>query len=83
MRNNPRITLLVIDPRNASRWIEIRGLAELTQENALAHLDEITRQYTEYPQYYGYVFPAEQREKETRVICKLKPTKINLDAIHS
>jgi PPOX class probable F420-dependent enzyme len=83
MQANPRITLLVVDPRNAGRWIEIRGEAELTQENALEHLDEITRQYTEYPQYYGYVFPVEQREKETRVICKLKPKKINLDAVHS
>ncbi len=80
---NPKITLLVIDRHDVGRWIEIRGEAELTEENALEHLDEITRQYTNYPQYYGYVYPVEQREKETRVICKIIPKKINLDAIHS
>lgn len=83
MQANPKVTLLVVDPGNAGRWIEIRGEAELAEEGALEHLDEITRQYTEYPQYYGYVFPAEQRERETRVICNIRPKKINLDAIHS
>lgn len=80
---NPKVTLLVIDRHDAGRWIEVRGEAELTEENALEHLDELTRQYTKHPHYYGYIYPLKQREKETRVICKIKPKKINLDAIHS
>ena len=32
MRNNPKVTVLVIDPRDSSRWIEIRGkVTEMTQ----------------------------------------------------
>jgi PPOX class probable F420-dependent enzyme len=82
MQCNPKVTLLVVDPADTTRFIEIRGEAELIEEGALAHLDEITRQYTPHPRYYGYVFPAEKRERETRVICRIHPKKITLDAIH-
>lgn len=79
---NPRATLLVVDPEDTSRYIEIRGEVELVQAGALRHLDEITRQYTRHPSYYGYIYPTEQRAKETRVICRLHARKITLDAIH-
>jgi PPOX class probable F420-dependent enzyme len=79
---NPKITLLVVDPEDTSRYLEIRGESELMQEQALEHLDEITRQYTRHPQYYGYVFPLEKKQRETRVICRIHARKITLDAIH-
>lgn len=83
MLTNPKVTLLVIDPQDDGRWIEIRGLAELSEEQAQDHLDQLTRQYTNYPQYYGFIYPEEQRVLETRIICRIRPTKINIDAIHT
>ena len=80
--SNPRVSLLVVDPDDTSRYLEIRGEAELIRENALFHLDEITRQYTSYPQYYGYIYPLENQEQETRLICRIHARKITLDAIH-
>ncbi len=82
MQDNPKVTLLVIDPTDAGRWIEVRGIVELTESGALEHLDEITQQYTNKLQYYGDIFPIEQREKETRIISKIQPIKVNMDAIH-
>jgi hypothetical protein len=82
MQANAKATLLVIDPQDAGRWMEIRGEVEITEQGASEDLDEITRQYTDKPRYYGFIFPEEQRQRETRIICKLKPKKINLDAIH-
>ena len=79
---NPKATLLVIDRDNSGRYIEIRGEVEIVEEGALEHLDKITAQYTTRP-YYGGIYPLEQREKETRIICKLLPHKVNVDAIHS
>ena len=79
---NPKATLLVVDPEDTSRYIEIRGEVEMVLEGALHHLDELTRQYTKHPCYYGYVFPVEQQAKEKRVICRLHAKKITLDAIH-
>jgi PPOX class probable F420-dependent enzyme len=79
---NPKATLLIVDPQDTSRYIEIRGEVEMVLAGALKHLDEITRQYTSHPCYYGYVFPTEQQYRETRVICRLHAKKITLDAIH-
>ena len=82
MMANPTVSLLIVDPEDTSRYIEIRGYVELKEEGALEHLDQITRKYTDHPQYYGYVFPLEKRERETRIICRIQAQKITLDAIH-
>jgi PPOX class probable F420-dependent enzyme len=82
MAADPRVSLLIVDPENTARYIEIRGVVEIREEDAVEHLDEITRQYTRHPQYYGYVFPAERQARETRIICRIHAAKINLDAIH-
>ncbi len=82
MRANPRVTLLVIDPANGSRWLEVRGrVAAITQEGALAHADRLTRQYTGKAHFYGDVYPPEQQARETRVIIRIEPLKVSLDAI--
>ena len=83
MQANPKVSLLVIDVHDAGRWIEVRGEVEITEEGAMEHLDEITRQYTDKPHYYGYIFPEEQRHRETRILCKIRPKKVNRDAIHA
>lgn len=82
MAADPRVTLLVVDPDDTSRYIEIRGTAELIEDRDCAHLDAITRQYTAHPSYYGYVYPKAQRGRETRLIARIHATKITLDAIH-
>jgi PPOX class probable F420-dependent enzyme len=78
----PRATLLLVDPDDTGRYIEIRGEVELVREGALAHLDALTRKYTRHPQFYGYVYPVEQAARETRVLCRIHARKITLDAIH-
>jgi PPOX class probable F420-dependent enzyme len=83
MQANPKVSLLIVDPENTGRFLQIRGEAELVEEGALEHLDRITRQYTSHPQYYGYVFPLEKRNHETRIICRIHARKITLDAIHN
>ncbi len=80
---NPKVSLLVVDPADTSRFIQIRGLAELVTEGAEEHLDLLTRKYTSHPRYYGYVFPAGQRERETRVIVRIQARRVTLDAIHA
>jgi PPOX class probable F420-dependent enzyme len=82
MRANPRVTLLVIDPRDGSRWIEVRGtVVEMTAEGAEAHADRLTQLYTGKRHFYGDIYPVEQRERETRVIVKILPLKVTVDAI--
>jgi PPOX class probable F420-dependent enzyme len=82
MLANPRVTLLIVDPDDTTRYIEIRGLAHLSTDGAIEQLDEITRRYTTHPCFYGHVYPAEQQARETRLICAIEATRITLDAIH-
>src|SRR5688572_16607675 len=63
MQSNPKVTLLVVDPEDTTRYLEIRGEVILVEAGALAHLDDLTRKYTRHPHYYGYLYPAEQRER--------------------
>ena len=79
---NARASLLVVDPDDTARFIQIRGDAELVTDGALEHLDALTRAYTAHPRYYGYVYPVEQQARETRVIIRLHARRITLDAIH-
>lgn len=83
MRANPKVTILVIDPKNSGRWIEVRGqVKEMTQEAAEEHADKLTQRYCRNKQhFYGDIYPVEQRNKETRVMVKIEPCKISLDAI--
>jgi PPOX class probable F420-dependent enzyme len=80
---NPKVSLLVVDPGNTSRFIQVRGDAELVTEDALEHLDMLTRAYTRHPRYYGFVYPVEQQARETRVIVRIHPRRVTLDAIHA
>lgn len=80
---DPKVSLLVVDPDDTGRFIQIRGDAELVTEGALDHVDALTRKYTRHARYYGFVYPVEQRARETRVICRIHARRITLDAIHS
>jgi PPOX class probable F420-dependent enzyme len=82
IRADPKVNLLVVDPDNTSRYIQIRGDAELTTDGAGDHLDALTRKYTGHPAFYGHIYPVEQRARETRVICRIHARRISLDAIH-
>lgn len=83
MRANPKVTILVLDPKNSSRWIEVRGeVKEITQEGAEDHADKLTQRYCANKlHFYGDIYPIEQKQKETRVIVKVQPRKVCLDAI--
>jgi PPOX class probable F420-dependent enzyme len=84
MQANPKVTLLVIDPKNGNRWIEVRGVvAEMIQDGVEVFADRLTRLYTDNrkQRFYRDMFPVEQQQKETRVLVKIEPVKIALDAI--
>jgi PPOX class probable F420-dependent enzyme len=82
MRANPKASLLIVDPDDTARFVQIRGDAELVTDGAIDHLDALTRAYTDDPAFYGYVYPVEQRSSETRVIVRIHARRITLDAVH-
>ena len=79
---DPRATILVVDPEDSSRWIEVRGDVAIGTEGALDHLDRVTRAYTGHPHYYGWIFPVSRRGREVRLLCRIRPRHVVCDAIH-
>ena len=79
---DPKVSLLVVDPDDTGRFIQIRGDVELVTSGALEHLDGLTRKYTRHPRYYGFIYPAEQQAQETRVTCRIHARRVTVDAIH-
>ena len=45
LRANPAVTLLILDPANSQRYLEIRGDAELTGDADYAFADEVGAKY--------------------------------------
>jgi PPOX class probable F420-dependent enzyme len=83
MRANPKVSLLVVDPENTARFVQVRGDAELTEAGAIEQLDALTRRYTRHLHYYGGVIPLVQRAREMRVTGRIHARRITLDAIHA
>ena len=82
LQADPRVSLLIVDPADTSRFIQIRGDAELVTKGALEHLDALTCRYTRHPRFYGFVYPVSREAEETRVICRIHARRVTLDAIH-
>jgi PPOX class probable F420-dependent enzyme len=82
MRANPKVTLLCYDPHQPLRSLEIRGsVVEMTEEGALEHLDGLSELYTGGKPYFGTCAPAELKQTEVPVLCKILPTRVTvLDA---
>ncbi len=79
MRARPKVALVVVDPDNSGRWIEVRGTVEFVDSGALADLDALTVLYTDVPHYFGDVVPAEMAETEVPVTCRITPTRVRAE----
>jgi PPOX class probable F420-dependent enzyme len=52
LRADPRVSLAVVDPEDAYRWVSLTGTAELTTGGADAQIDRLAKKYLgkdEYP----------------------------------
>lgn len=83
MLADPKVTLLVVDPVDVNRFVEIRGrVVDWVADDGDEFVDQQTRAYTGGLQqhFYGDVYPAAQRDEETRVIFRITAAKVNTDA---
>jgi PPOX class probable F420-dependent enzyme len=68
IRANPNVSVTVVDPEDAYRWIAVSGPAELTEEGAAEHINDLAHKY------WGrdYSLPAGQQ----RLIVRVKPERV-------
>jgi PPOX class probable F420-dependent enzyme len=71
MSKDPRVSLLVIDPNDAYKWVAVSGNAELTEEGADPQIDKLAKKYLGKDEY-----PFRNPE-ETRVKVLIEPDKVD------
>ena len=62
LRNDPRVSLMVVDPDDQYRWVSLNGTAELTIEGADEQIDRLAKKYLGKDEYPSRA-PGEQRVK--------------------
>ncbi len=72
MRRNPNVAIIIIDPKDPYRYIQIRGkVVEITTEGARQHINALSKKYTGRDIFTGG--PSD----EIRVTYKILPEKIS------
>jgi PPOX class probable F420-dependent enzyme len=72
MRRNPQVALIIIDPKDPYRYMQLRGkVVEITTQGAKQHIDQLAKKYTGSEQYtFGSA-------GEIRVTYKILPEHIS------
>jgi len=73
LRSRPRATLLVLEPGDTARWLEVRADVVVDVRDPAAHLDGLAHWYTGRQPYFGAVVPAELADVEHPVVFRLEP----------
>jgi PPOX class probable F420-dependent enzyme len=72
MRREPTVALMIIDPKDPYRYIQIRGrVVEITTIGARAHIDELSKKYTGRDKYTA------GSADEIRVTYKILPEHVS------
>ena len=74
---NPKVTLVIVDPNNGFHWLELRGIAHVTEEGGREHIESLSHKYTGQ-KYYGGFNTYSTPESETRLLVTIEETKLNL-----
>ena len=75
--DNPKVTLVIVDPTNGFHWLEVCGTAEVTEEGGRDHIESLSRKYTGQ-KYYGGFNTRSNPETEKRLLVRIHATKLNL-----
>ena len=62
LEDDPRASLVVVDPHDAYRWVAISGRAEITTDGADEQIDKLAKKYIGQDRYPWHK-PTEQRLK--------------------
>lgn len=73
--NDPRVSLVVIDPEDAYRWIAIDGTVTMSEEEANEQIDRLAKKYAGLDSYPWH------RPGETRVSIRISASRIEARGI--
>jgi PPOX class probable F420-dependent enzyme len=77
LRNDPRVSLTVVDPANAYRWVSVSGPAELVEEGADSQIDRLAKKYLGKDEYPW------RSPTETRITVRIAPEQVDSAGLDS
>jgi PPOX class probable F420-dependent enzyme len=82
MRANRRVSLLVYDPHNPLRNVEVRGtVVDMSEDGAIEHNDALTRLYLNKAdaRFFGDAVPAELQGRYQPVKIRIAATRVRVE----
>jgi PPOX class probable F420-dependent enzyme len=70
LANDPRLSLVVVDPGDPYRWVKVTGRGTLVDEGADDQIDRLSKKYTGRDVY------ASRQPGEKRVTVRIEPDRI-------
>jgi PPOX class probable F420-dependent enzyme len=71
LRNDPRASVLVVDPANQFKWVSVSGTATLQRDGADEHIDKLSRKYLGQERYPWH------DPNQVRIIVRIRPDKVD------
>lgn len=68
IRQNPNVNVTVVDPRDGYRWVAVTGRAEMSEEGAYEHINQLAHKY------WGRDY--RPPEGQQRLIVRVKPERV-------
>ena len=75
LEQDPRASLLVIDPKDAYKWVSIDGRAELTTDGADPQIDKLAKKYMGKDEYPW------RKPDEQRVKVRIQPDRVTTSGL--
>jgi PPOX class probable F420-dependent enzyme len=75
LREDPRVSLIMVDPENSYRWVSVSGTAELSTEGADDEIDRLAKKYLGQDEY-PWRSPEEQR-----INVRIRPERIDASGL--
>jgi PPOX class probable F420-dependent enzyme len=77
LRENPKVSLLVIDPSDQYKWVSISGRARLTTEGADPQIDRLAKKYLGKDEYPF------RTDTEQRISVRIEPERVDSSGFDS
>ena len=71
LEQDPRASVLVVDPNDSYKWVSVSGPAQLTEEGADAQIDKLAKKYMGAETYPW------RKADETRVKVVIEPQQVD------
>jgi PPOX class probable F420-dependent enzyme len=71
LRNDPRASVLVMDPSNQYKWVSVSGTTTFQSEGADEHIDKLAKKYLGQDRYPWH------DPNQQRIIVRIRPEQID------